>query len=247
MVSNTVLIITAETQDANILRDSLATAKDGPFAVEWVQCLSDGLVRLKQGGIDIVLVDFFLPDSQGIATFDALFKFSPPVPILMLTDDDGENLAIDAVQGGAQGFLSKGHFPNTLIPQALRNIIQRKLVEDALFVVTERARVTLESIGDGVVSTDVAGNVTYLNSKAEQMTGWSRENASGQPVTKVFHLIDSTTRQPARNPVMQAIEQQKTIGLVANSVLVRRDGYESPIEDSVAPIFDKIGKVHRGV
>ncbi|MBI1891483.1 MAG: EAL domain-containing protein [Burkholderiales bacterium] len=242
-MSNTVLIITNSADDAKILHDTLARAKDGPFVVHSVQHLSDGLARLKQGDIDIVLADFNLPDSQGIATFDVLFKYSPPVPIMMLCNEEEEDLAAEAVQRGAQGFLSKGHFPNSLVPQALRSIIQRKGVEEALFVEKERARVTLESIGDGVVSTDVAGNVTYLNKQAEHMTGWLRGDAAGRPVAEVLHCIDRTTRQSVRNPVEQVIQYKKLMALSATSVLVRRDGYESSIEDSVAPIFDKIGEV----
>lgn len=242
-LSNMVLIITANAGDAKILRDTVSSAKDGPFFVQWVQRLADGVALVRQGNIDIILVDFHLPDSQGIATFDELFKLSPPVPIMMLCNEEEEELAVEAVGRGAQGFLSKGHFPSTLVPQALRNIIQRKGVEEALFVEKERARVTLESIGDGVISTDIAGNVTYLNAQAEQMTGWSRDDADGRPIDEVLHLIDAITREAARNPVHQVIQHKKTMGLYANSVLVRRDGYESHIEDSAAPIFNKNGEV----
>jgi diguanylate cyclase (GGDEF)-like protein/PAS domain S-box-containing protein len=242
-LSNTVLIITDNADDAHILRDTLATAKDGPFLIEWVRRLADALARLKQGGIDIILVDLFLPDRQGIEIFDVLFKLSPPIPIMTFSDEEGESLSIEAVQRGAQGFLSKGHFPSTLVPQALRNVIQRKCVEEALFVEKERARVTLESIGDGILSTDVEGKVTYLNTEAERMTGWSRDDANGRPIAEVFNLIDSETRQPARNPIEQVLQHKKPMGLYANSALIRRDGYELPIEDSVAPIFDRYGNV----
>lgn len=242
-MSNAVLIITDNVDDAQKLRDTLATARDGPFTVEWKRNLSDSLTRLKQGGIDIILVDLFLPDSQGIETFDTLFKLVPPVPIMTLSDEAHEDLSIEAVERGAQGFLSKGHFPSTLVPQSLRNIIQRKCVEDALFVEKERARVTLESIGDGILSTDVAGKITYLNAQAERLTGWSRDAAYGRPFVEIFRLIDSTTHQPARNPVEQVIQHRKPLGLHANTVLVRRDGYEIPIEDSIAPIFDRTEQV----
>jgi diguanylate cyclase (GGDEF)-like protein/PAS domain S-box-containing protein len=243
ILGNTVLIITDNADDAHILHNTLATAKDGPFLIEWVRRLADGLARLKQGGIDIILVDLFLPDRQGIETFDVLFRLSPPIPIMTLSNDEGESLSIEAVQRGAQGFLSKGHFPATLVPQALRNVIQRKRVEEALFVEKERARVTLESIGDGIISTDVDGNITYLNAEAERMTGWSREEADSHPITEVFNLIDSETRQPARNPVEQVIQHKKPMGLYAHSTLIRRDGHELPLEDSVAPIFDRYGDV----
>jgi diguanylate cyclase (GGDEF)-like protein/PAS domain S-box-containing protein len=243
MTANTVLIITGDAADAQLIQATLATARDGPFNTEWVVDLSAGLPRLRQGGVDIVLVDLFLRDSDGVETFDALFKLVPPTPIMVLCNDENEDIAIEAVQRGAQGYLSKGHFPNALIPQALRSIIQRKKVEEALFVEKERARVTLESIGDGVLSTDVSCNITYLNAQAERMTGWTRNDAQGRPVGEILHLIDSGTRQPARNPVEMVILHKKNLALYARSVLVRRDGYEIPVEDSAAPIFDKNGEV----
>lgn len=243
MAAYTVLVVTDDATDAKLLEQTLATARDGPFITEWVSYLSDAIARLESRDIDIILLNLFLPDSSGIQTFDALFKLTPPIPIMTICDEADEALAIEAVQHGAQGFLSKGHFQNWLVPQALRNVIHRKKVEEELFVEKERARVTLESIGDGVLSTDTACNITYLNLEAERMTGWSNDEASGHPILQVFQLIDSKTRQPARNPVEMVIEQRKKLSLHADSVLVRRDGYESPIEDSVAPIFDRNGDV----
>lgn len=243
MYANTVLIVTGDTEDAKILEATLVTARDGPFITESVHQLSEAITRLKKAGIEIILVDLFLHDSTGIDTFDVLFKLVPHIPIMTICDEAHEALAVEAVQRGAQGFLSKGYFQNSLVPQALRNIIQRKKVEEDLFVEKERARVTLASIGDGVLSTDTACNITYLNIAAERMTGWSCDEALGRPIADVFLLIDSETLQPARNPVEMVIAQRKNMRLHANSMLIRRDGYKSPIEDSVAPIFDRNGDV----
>ncbi len=122
-------------------------------------------------------------------------------------------------------------------------MIEPRVVEEARFAARERAEVTLNSIGDAVLSTDIDGRVTYLNLAAEAMTGWSREAASGRPLDDVFHIIDGATREPARNPLNLAIELNKAVGLTANCVLVRRDGHESEIEDSAAPIHDKDGRL----
>jgi diguanylate cyclase (GGDEF)-like protein/PAS domain S-box-containing protein len=103
--------------------------------------------------------------------------------------------------------------------------------------------VTLNSIGDAVISTDVAGNVTYLNAVAESMTGWSRREASGRPLQEVLRIIDGDSREPALNPLSMAVLSNKTVGLSANCVLIRRDGYESAIEDTAAPIHDRRGQV----
>jgi diguanylate cyclase (GGDEF)-like protein/PAS domain S-box-containing protein len=112
-----------------------------------------------------------------------------------------------------------------------------------LFEEKERAQVTLNSIGDGVLSTDTLGNITYLNRVAEEMTGWPWQDATGRPLAEVFNVIDGTTRLPTRNLAEHAVQQNEVVSLDIHSVLVRRDGYESGIEDSAAPIHDRHGRV----
>jgi len=125
----------------------------------------------------------------------------------------------------------------------VQDISARKSTEAALFAEQERARVTLNSIGDAVLTTDMAGNITYLNVVGEKMTGWSREEAAGRPLADVFHILDGITRHPSRSPAELALTENKTVGMAAGVVLVRRDGSEVGIEDSAAPIHDRDGKV----
>jgi diguanylate cyclase (GGDEF)-like protein/PAS domain S-box-containing protein len=134
--------------------------------------------------------------------------------------------------------------------QTVEDISERKITEsvlraaeEALFEEKERAQVTLNSIGDAVLTTDLAGNVRYLNLVAEAMTGWSRESALGRPLAEVFKIIDSKSRVVAENPALHAIKEDKTVGLAADCVLIRRDGFESAIEDSAAPIHNREGRV----
>jgi diguanylate cyclase (GGDEF)-like protein/PAS domain S-box-containing protein len=114
---------------------------------------------------------------------------------------------------------------------------------DALFEEKERAQVTLNSIGDAVVSTNFWGRVTYLNIVAERMTGWSQAQASGRAVDDVFRLIDVTTRSPIPTPTASAIIEDRTVGLGADCMLVRGDGVELAVETSAAPIHDRLGGV----
>ena len=122
-------------------------------------------------------------------------------------------------------------------------MIERTANAEGMFEDRERAQVTLSSIGDGVMSTDVWGNVTYLNPAAEQITGWSMHEASGQPFERVFPIIDITTGEVTRNPMALAMKENKTVGLTPNCALIRRDGIEAAIEDSAAPIHDRRGQV----
>ena len=242
-MTNRVLIVTADPDDARALELALRKAKDGPFDIEWAARLSDALARLRAGGIDAILADLSLPDSQGIETFDQLFATNPQTPILTLSAVEDDSLATEAVQRGAQGALSKGHFGSSLVPQSLRNIIQRKAVEESLYLEKTRAEITLNSISDAVIGTDMSGNVDYLNVAAEHMTGWTREEARGHPISEVMQIINGTTRESERNPVELVLQLDKPMGLTAGTVLIRRDGKEAPIEDSAAPIHDLNGQI----
>jgi len=134
--------------------------------------------------------------------------------------------------------------------QTVEDVSERKsaefvlrVAEEALFMEKERAQVTLNSIGDAVLTTDLLGNVSYLNLVAEAMTGWSSEEAQGRPIAEVFTILDGTTRLPAANPMLRAIAEDRAVGLAKDSVLIRRDGFELAIEDSAAPIHNRDGRV----
>jgi diguanylate cyclase (GGDEF)-like protein/PAS domain S-box-containing protein len=241
--NNCLLLVEDDPGEAKLILEALAAPADCPFNVEWVTQLSGGLELLSERGIELVLLDLYLPDSQGITTFEKLFAAAPHIPILVLSRLDDESTSDEAVRRGAQDYLLKGHLDKYTLTRALRHAIERKKAEEALFVEKERAQVTLNSIGDAVLSTDILGNITYLNLVAESMTGWSREEALGRPLAEVFQIIDGATRQPARNPLALAIQRNSAVGLTANCVLIQRGGLEFAIEDSAAPIHDRLGQV----
>ncbi|HMG59239.1 MAG TPA: EAL domain-containing protein [Burkholderiales bacterium] len=245
MLQINILLIQDDPTDTKAVRSAL----NGSFQVEWVSSCAAGLERLAQEGkpqtvgIGAVLVDLFLPDCHGIETFDQLFHAAPQIPILVLSAAQDEEVAKLAVQRGAQDYLLKNHLDGYLLSKALVSMIERAAIAEALFDEKERAQVTLNSIGDAVMSTDVGAQVTYLNIVAEGLTGWSRKEAAGRPVAEVLRIVDATTREPAPDPVALAIRQNKTVALAPNCVLVRRDGVEAAIEDSTAPLHDRHGQV----
>jgi diguanylate cyclase (GGDEF)-like protein/PAS domain S-box-containing protein len=106
----------------------------------------------------------------------------------------------------------------------------------------ERLRVTLRSIGDGVITTDAQGNVTWLNPVAEQLTGWSATEAQGRGLCEVFSIIHEDTRQVADNPVGICLAENRIVGLAPKTILLGRQGAEYPIEDSAAPIRNEAGE-----
>jgi len=104
-------------------------------------------------------------------------------------------------------------------------------------------RITLASIGDAMITTDNAGRVTYLNAVAESLTGWTQEDAKGQPLDTVFRALDEQTRKPIESPATRALREGTVVGLANHTVLVGRDGAERPVDDSAAPIRDELGRV----
>ncbi|GAC1457512.1 MAG: hypothetical protein PVSMB6_16030 [Steroidobacteraceae bacterium] len=228
------------------MRRSLEDSRDGPFKVEWVSRCDDACNRLGSQGrqeIAAVVVDLSLPDSQGIAVFDALFCAARHVPILILSHRHDEDVARLAVERGAQDYLLEERLDGYSLPKALHSMLERSARANALFRERELAQITLNSIGDAVVSTDLAGRVTYFNTVAESMTGWSRQEACGRQLEEVLRIVDGDSRKPALNPLALAMLQNRTVALSSNCVLIRRDGYESAIEDTAAPIHDRGGQM----
>ena len=251
MVLN-ILLIQYDAASAQAIQDALSRSHNPLFHVEWVKTCAAGIERLEvagkqrrsaEGGIAAVLLDLLLPDEKGIAAFERVYAAVPQFPILILSVPQEEDTAKAAVQRGAQDYFFKDRLDAFMLPKALGAMIERAANTEALFEEKERAQVTLNSIGDAVLSTDVAGRVTYLNSVAERLTGWSHEQAAGHALEDVFRIIDATTRETVPNPMQLATQSNKTVGLTPNCVLIRRDGVEAAIEDSAAPIHDRRGQV----
>ena len=122
-----------------------------------------------------------------------------------------------------------------------RDITKIRRTQEELFKEKERAQVTLESIGDGVVTTDVSGGIEYINPVAEQICGWNLDAAEGHSFEEVFCFLEEVTRQPVESPVMQCLEKRHPISSDVNIVLVGKQGREFAIEFSASPIRDRFG------
>ena len=127
------------------------------------------------------------------------------------------------------------------------DITERKLYEDALFREKESAQITLQSIGDGVITTDAKGNVEYVNPVAEGLTGWKVDDASGRPIDEIFRGFHEETCEPLENPLAVSIRRDRAIKSVRPTLLIRRDGNELYIESTASPIRDGKGTVTGGV
>jgi PAS domain S-box-containing protein len=122
-------------------------------------------------------------------------------------------------------------------------VAARRAAEQGLAQEGERLRTTLASIGDAVITTDAEGRITSLNPVAEALTGWTKAEATGQPLDVVFRVVNEETRQAVENPAARALSEGVVVGLANHPALIARDSTERPIDGSAAPIRSKEGRV----
>lgn len=240
-----VLLIEAEPDDAVRILGELDSATDEPFYVQWVTNLSAGIERLRTGEVGAVVLDLTLPDSQGVATFDKLSQAVPGVPILILSGADTEAIARQAVQRGAQDYVIKNHAGGYRLRQAVRTMMDRRTA-DATLLEHQVADLTLDSIGEAVLRSDLDGNVVYLNRMAEKMTGWRREEALGSPAADVLRMIDGVSGAAVRDILKIAMREDSSINHTVKYMhcnLFRRDGSELGIEHTATLTRNLVGGV----
>ena len=240
-MTHAVLVISDHAGDSSALRQALAFPTGHPFAVILVRSLSAALSRLAAAPVDIILLALQLPDSEGMASFDQVQAAAPSTPIVVLCATPDESEAMAAVQRGAQGFFSIEHLHNGLMAQALRSMICRKGVEEALHLEKEKCRILLEAIGEAVLGTDLHGRIVYLNHVAEAMTGWLCGDCTGRPIAEVAPLIDTSTHAPVWDAMLRKICSDEPVQAASGLMLRRRDGHERPVDLTIGPVHERNG------
>jgi PAS domain S-box-containing protein len=136
--------------------------------------------------------------------------------------------------------------------QLLRSVVQqnaqsihlaRRRAEEVLRKQSDWLWVTLSSIGDAVITTDVEGRVTFMNRVAESLTGWAQAEAMGRSLTDIFQILNEQSRQPVENPALRTLDTGTIVGLANHTLLIAKDGAEWPIDDTTAPIRNEQGEV----
>ncbi|HSV52777.1 MAG TPA: EAL domain-containing protein [Burkholderiaceae bacterium] len=229
----TLLLVEDNPGDARLLHETLRRQDASHIDLVHVQSMGEAERYLSAHAVDIVLLDLGLPDAQGLQAVLRAHAAAPRVPLVVLTGLEDESLARQALQEGAQDHLIKGEVDGRGLLRALGYAIERKTMEDALFEEKERAQVTLNCIADAVACTDNLGNISFLNVVAESMTGWSLQEAVGRPMAEVLRMWDATDRE--------SVDLASPALLPEKCNLVRRDGKQIPIENSVAPIRNREG------
>jgi len=212
------------------------------------------------------LVGVNLAELTGLAHEKLREKLKPcsrsrrPMPLVFHCSQPGSAISISACEGFLctpakngqlaqliirlkMGALQSSAFLalNQQIDKQHRLLKRLEQSREQLRISEENLAITLNSIGDGVVVTDEKGSLTLLNPVAEQLTGWSNEEAYGQPVKTIFPIIDASTRETIENPIEKVLATGETVYLSNHTTLISRNGTEYQIADSAAPIREKDG------
>jgi two-component system cell cycle response regulator len=175
-----VLLIEDNPGDARLIREMLSEVGSPPFDLQHADRLSTGLERLAAGGIDVILLDLQLPESQELDTFRRVYAQAPHVPIVVLTVLGYETLALQTVHEGAQDYLFKAQVDANLLARAIRYAIERKHSQEALQESERRLRTIIEKNVDGIVVVDGKGVVQLVNSAAESILDRKAEDLVGE-------------------------------------------------------------------
>jgi PAS domain S-box-containing protein len=190
----------------------------------------------------VVLMDISLAGAMdGIEAADAI-RGRLDVPVIYLTAHSDPATLARAKLTVPFGYILKPFEQRELATQ-IELAIYKHQADRELRAQREWLRVTLRSIGDAVIATDAEGQVAFVNPVAESLTGWSAEEAAGQPVSVVFRIINERTGRPLEDPVRRVLGEGRAVALANHAALVTKEGRTVPIEDSAAPIEDVAGRV----
>ncbi len=249
----------------DILRNAgyrVRTAGDGKLALRSVRAKPPALI----------LLDIKMPGMDGYEVCRSLKEDEKTlsIPVIFISVLEEEREKVKAFQVGGVDYITKPFQPEEVLARInthltlwsiqqnleLRNaeleaknlalaeeMARREWAEQERAAEAERLRVTLHSIGDGVITTDTDGLVERLNPVAEALTGWRQEEARGKPLEEVFRIFNEGTRQPVEDPVSKVLSEGLVVGIANHTVLVARDGKDVPIADSAAPIRDEDGTI----
>jgi len=181
------------------------------------------------------VLDLAAPESRDLVRVNSLAGYDKPYEAIGLRKD-GSTLAGEL---NSRPITYQGRVVRVT---AIHDMSERKRGEEAIAAERERLAVTLRSIGDGVITTDLRGHIVLMNRVAEDVTGWTQSAAQGQPLEAVFAVIDEITREPCENPVTRVLSTGQISELANHTVLIARDGTERIVADSGAPIRDRDGE-----
>lgn len=241
-----VLIIEDSAADAELIEYELKQNFLELTAVR-IQTAEEMLEKLAGENWDIILSDHSLPEFSAQEALDIYRESGLEIPFIVVSGQIGEEKAADFMRGGCHDYVSKNNL-SRLGPAVRREVDefrarrQQEEIRRQLFREKELFSVTLRSIGEGVIVTDIEGRVVFVNQAAEELCGWVNETAAGRLLAEVFNVLDSKRRPTAGRACQAVIKERQVRGLTRGSILIDARGHEKAVSASLAPINDEDGQ-----
>ena len=232
-----ILIVEDNQADVDLIRETLPDTGLVSFQVESVSRLSEALARLKNEGIDLVLLDLGLPDSQGLGTFHKLREAATDIPVIILTGNDDQQASIAAVRDGAQDYLIKGQVGGNLLTRAALYAVERNRAEHKIQKIAREWQSTFDSITDSVCLLDFEGRITQCNQATERFLGKTKDEIIGRPCWNVIHGTPNPIHE-CPMPRMKKTQQRETLVLLEDSRWLKI---------TVDPVLDEAGNLYGAV
>ena len=202
----------------------------------------EALVKAAESPPDLVLMDIVLKgELDGIETA-AQIRSRFNIPIIYLTAYTDVKTLERAKMTEPFGYIVKP-FEDRELRTAVEMALYKSEMDNRLREREEWFSTILKSIGDAVIVTDKKGIVKFMNSVAQSLTGWEEKEAAGEPLNRIFNIINEKTRQQAEDPVAKVFQDGVVVGLANHTLLIARDGTETLVDDSAAPIKDAKGNI----
>ncbi len=239
----TLLLVEDNREDAELVRLALGRARSGAFQIEHRERLATGLDRLAEGGIDVVLLDFALPDSIGLETFRAVHAAYPSMPVIVLTSLDDDQTAIIAVAEGAQDYLVKRQLTSGLLERSIRYAIERTRAEVALRASEQRYALAARGANDGIWDWDIDADRVHLSPRWKEILGYGEDEIgnTNESWMTLVHPDDLPTLRAA----IESHREGNGVHLEVEHRMVARDGGERWVMTRGAAVRDGSGRALR--
>ena len=246
MTSYNILIVDDDEDYAQSQREFL---KDYNYSITLASNAEAALEFIKRNDFSVALVDIRIGNGNGVELIRKIKNLDPDLICIMVTAYASIPTAVEAIKLGAFEYLTKPIHPEDLLATLERVFSvkglhdERNRAREALSREQERAQVTLEAIGDGVISTDIDGRIEYMNPAAEKITSWSLSTARGLSIDKVVRLKNEASHKTIDNPVYKCLRENLTLDMPKIVILSRSNGEIISVENSAAPIKEHGKKI----
>jgi PAS domain S-box-containing protein len=234
-----ILLIEDNPADIDLIRETLSKSSPATFQIESATTLSEAIVRLKEGGINLILLDLGLPDSFGLETFYDIREEAPHIPIIILTGHDDRETGVEAVREGAQDYLIKGQAGGSILARAALYAVERKQAEISLRQAEEKYRSIFENAVEGILQSTPEGTIISANQSFAHMLGYESPEALITSVTDISkHLF--LNPEDRKRAIKELEEKGKLLGYTFQ--MRRKDGSHIWVSASSCIVHDEKGK-----